>query len=113
MNYHFLLNQVFAAASPSPSVVPCLPNQLCNPINATDLIDLIHQIGGVLIQLAIPIAVILIIWIGIQFFLAQGNSEKVTRAKSALLWLIVGLAIILIGDGFIALIKSILDLRGP
>ncbi len=108
---HFFINQVLAAAS---TPAPCnLAVDICNPIGATDFIDLIHQIGGVLIQLAIPIAVILIIWIGIQFFLAQGNSEKITKAKSSLLWLVVGLAIILIGEGFVALIKSILDLRGP
>lgn len=108
MTTFILLNHAIASVS---ATVPCDPNvSICNPIAATDFIDLIHQIYGVIIQIAIPLAVILIIWIGIQFFLAQGNPEKITKARTSLLWLIVGLAIILIGDGFVALIKSVLDL---
>ena len=91
--------------------VDCNPATDICPVTAnTDFMKMIEQISDTLIKIAIPIAVILIIWIGIQFFLAQGNPEKITKAKSSLLWLIVGLAILLIGKGFISLIESILNL---
>ena len=88
----------------------CPEGELCNPLNTTDLIVLVKNIMGYITKLAIPIAVIIIIWIGIKFFLAQGNPEKINQASKALLWTIVGFAIILIGDGFIALIQSVLNL---
>ena len=88
----------------------CPPGELCNPIGTTSLIVLVLKIMGYITELAIPIAVIMIIWVGIRFFFAQGNPEKISKASHALLWIVVGFAIILIGDGFIALIRSILDL---
>lgn len=84
--------------------------ELENPIGAKDLTELASAVANTLIKLAIPIAVIIIIWAGIQFFLANGNSEKVSKAKQTLLWTMVGLAVILIGSGFIDLIKDILSL---
>src|SRR3989344_1972043 len=88
----------------------CDPNQdICPPFQG-DLLTLVKNISNYITLLAIPIAVIIIIWIGIKFFLAQGNPEKINQASKALLWTIVGFAIILIGDGFIALIQSVLNL---
>lgn len=85
--------------------------QLTDPLGAGgDLGKLLEKIGETIIDLAIPIAVILIIWIGIQFMTAQGNPEKINKAKKALFWVIIGLAIILIGNGFVSLIRSILEL---
>ena len=99
---------------PSGSVAPagsCPPNELCNPIGQDNFQDLVNAIVVTLPKIIIPLAVIIIIWIGIKFFLAQGNTEKIKKARDALLWTVVGLAIILIGTGFVSLIKSILDLR--
>ena len=103
------LTTIAHAAEPTPTPT-AVPLKITNPLASPDLIVLIEQISDTLIKLAIPIAVILIIWIGIQFFLAQGNPEKITKAKSALLYLIIGLAILLIGRGFVSLIESILNL---
>ncbi len=84
-----------------------------NPIAPTSsLIDLAKAIGRFIFQIAIPIAVIVIIYAGILFLTSGGNQEKVKRARTALWYAIIGLAIILIGQGFFTLIKSILDLGG-
>ena len=77
------------------------------------MIDLAKAIGKFLLQIAIPIAVIIIIYAGILFLTSGGNQDRVKKARTALLYAVVGLAIILIGQGFFVLIKSILDLGGP
>src|SRR3989344_1652576 len=104
------------AGSPSPtpsaSASPCPPNQLCNPVGINNLKDLAVRIGGVIKDLAIPIPVIIIIWAGVQFLIAGGNTERVTTARKALAYAVIGLAIIFIGSGFIDLIQSILSLKG-
>ena len=87
--------------------------EIPNPIQATSLIDLAKAIGKFLLQIAIPIAVIIIIYAGILFLTSGGNQDRVKKARTALLYAVVGLAIILIGQGFFVLIKSILDLGGP
>lgn len=83
-----------------------------NPIQSESLIDLAKAIGRFLFQIGIPIAVIVIIYSGILFLTSGGNKEKITKARQALWYAVIGLAIILIGQGFFTLIKSILDLGG-
>ena len=84
--------------------------EIPNPIQAESLVDLAKAIGKFLFQIAIPIAVIVIIYAGILFLTSGGDKEKVTTARKALWYAVIGLAIILIGQGFFTLIKSILDL---
>lgn len=109
----FILLVVLGFAFAMPALAaPCPddPTRLCNPVGIDNLEDLAQRIGEAILKLAIPIAVIIIIWIGIQFLLANGNPEKINKAKSALWWTLIGLAVILIGGGFIALIRDILSL---
>ena len=86
--------------------------EIPNPIQATSLIDLAKAIGKFLFQIAIPIAVIIIIYAGFLYLTSGGNKEKVATAHKALWYAVIGLAVILIGQGFFVLIKSILDLGG-
>ncbi len=90
-----------------------VPFEIKNPIAAKSLVDLAKAIGKFLFQIAIPIAVIIIIYAGLLFLTSGGNQEKVKKARTALLYAIIGLAIILIGQGFFTLIKSILNLGTP
>ena len=87
--------------------------EIPNPIKAESLVDLAKAIGRFLFQIAIPIAVIIIIYSGLLFLTSGGNKEKVVKARTALLYAVIGLAIILIGQGFFTLIKSILNLGTP
>ena len=83
------------------------------PTQVRSLVDLAKAIGRFLFQIAIPITVIIIIYAGLLFLTSGGNQDKVKKARLALLYAIVGLAIILIGQGFFTLIKSILNLGTP
>ena len=86
-----------------------------NPLKggADDLGGLVKVLAQWLFNLAIPIAVIMIIYAGVLFLTAQGNPTTITKAKDVLKYAVIGLAIILIGNGFVTLIQSILKLGAP
>ncbi|OGN11705.1 MAG: hypothetical protein A3I26_02755 [Candidatus Yanofskybacteria bacterium RIFCSPLOWO2_02_FULL_43_10] len=86
--------------------------EIPNPLKggASDFTSLVKIIAQWIFNLAIPIAVAMIVYAGILFLTAQGEPAKVAKAKEVLKYAIIGLAIILIGSGFITLIQSILEL---
>ena len=83
---------------------------LDNPLEAKNFLELIDVLATWLFNLAIPVAVVMIVYAGVIFLTSRGDPAKVTKAKQILLYAVVGLAIILIGKGFITLIESILNL---
>lgn len=85
-----------------------------NPLKggADDFSELVKIIAQWIFNLAIPIAVAMIVYAGILFLISAGDTSKVTKARQVLTYAVVGLAIILIGNGFVALIQSILELGG-
>lgn len=88
--------------------------ELKNPLDAENFVELIDVIATWLFNLAIPIAVAMIVYAGVLFLISRGDTTKITKAKQVLLYAVVGFAIILIGKGFITLIESVLNLgTGP
>lgn len=79
-----------------------------NPLGTNSIIELIARILRFVYAIAIPLAVIMIIYSGILFLTAGGKEAQVTKARKTIIWVIVGIAIILIGRGIITLIKDIL-----
>lgn len=77
---------------------------------SVNITDLLGVIATKLIYLAIPVAVILIVYSGILLIYSRGDAGMVKKAKDILKYVVIGLAIIFINKGFIALIQSILDL---
>jgi len=69
-----------------------------NPIGATagTIPQFIAKILDIAVQIGTPIAVLAIIYSGFLFLVAQGNPEKVTVARRALQWSLVG-AFVLLG----------------
>lgn len=61
-----------------------------------------------ILSLVIPAAIIAIIWSGIQFMTAGGNEARVTKAKGALTWAIIGLVVALIAKGLMNLIANVI-----
>lgn len=84
---------------------------LKNPIEAENFQDLVNIIGRWIFNLAIPIAVIMIIWAGVLMLTAGGDPGRFKKGAKALWYAVIGLAIVLIGKGFVTLIQSILSLR--
>ncbi len=75
-----------------------------------DLVSLLDIIAKWLFNLAIPVAVGLIIYAGVLLMTAGANPAYVKKGGNILKWVAIGLAIIFINKGFISLIRSILEL---
>jgi hypothetical protein len=70
--------------------------QIVNPLGSTSTInDLIRVLLQGVIKIGIPIITLAIIYSGFLFVSAQGNSEKLGEAKRALIYTLIGAAILL------------------
>ncbi|HXV27298.1 MAG TPA: hypothetical protein VD862_04740 [Candidatus Paceibacterota bacterium] len=95
-----------------PAIARAQSFKLTNPLggNAQDVGDLIDLVAQNLLRVAIPIAILMYIYAGIRFIVSRGNPAGTTQAKNIMWYTSIGLAIILIGGGFVDLIQSILNL---
>jgi hypothetical protein len=85
-----LLSPFISLADPATSVT------IVNPItSATTLTGLIQVVLVGVIKIGIPIIALAIIYCGFLFVAARGNSEKLKKAKDALLYTLIGAAILL------------------
>jgi Type IV secretion system pilin len=74
----------------------CGPGKICNPIpKVGSLPDLIKTILEGVLKIGIPVIALAIIYSGFLFVFARGNPEKLTKAKDALLYTLIGAAILL------------------
>lgn len=55
----------------------------------------IKAIVEIVIYIGVPIIALAIIYTGFLFVAAQGNSEKITKAKKALMYVLIGAALLL------------------
>ncbi|NQV00786.1 MAG: hypothetical protein HQ537_01530 [Parcubacteria group bacterium] len=80
-----------------------------NPLESEDFTELAESIIEWIVNIGILIAVFMIIYSGILFMISRGNDEDITKAKKALMWSLIGLAILIMGKTWITLIESILS----
>lgn len=75
---------------------PCdVSGKVCNPIPYNSIPALIKAILEGVLKIGIPIIALAIIYSGFLFVFAQGNPEKIGKAKSAFTYTIIGAAILL------------------
>lgn len=82
-----------------------------NPIAAQSFTELLNSILDYAVLIVGPLAVLAILWAGFLFMTSGGDVEKVKRAKQALTWAVVGLAIVLTARGITYIIQDILKIR--
>lgn len=75
--------------------------------------QLINKFSNFLISIAIPLAVIFIIYAGVLLLISGGDKGKITKARMMIWYTVFGFAALVIGRGFYLLIESILNLGGP
>jgi len=83
-----------------------IPNPLGGVNNVTTLVG---KIINFLIILAFPITAILIVYAGFLYITSAGNDEKVKTAQKALIWAIVGFAIVLVASSVPTIIEEFLS----
>lgn len=82
--------------------------EIKNPIGARSFTAIIDRITDFAVKIITPISVLVILYAGLLYMFSAGNPEKVKKARQALTWALVGLAIVLIGKGFIFIIQDVL-----
>jgi hypothetical protein len=104
-----LLTFLFGAGLVLASIDP--PIKLDNPLKGTDTIgDLLHKIVDFLMRDIGPIiAVGAIIYGAFLMLTAGGDPEKFSLGKKAILYAVIGYAIILVGWGVTTLIQNVLS----
>ncbi|MBI5405673.1 hypothetical protein HY972_01380 [Candidatus Kaiserbacteria bacterium] len=75
---------------------------LINPLNAgTSLESFLGNILDFIIRIGAIVVILMLVYVGYLFVVARGNDSKITEARQALLWTVVG-ALILLGAKAIA-----------
>ncbi len=79
-----------------------LKTHIKNPIGKADNLQMLISAGlELVVKVGFPIVVLAIIYSGFLFISAQGNKDKLVKAKNTLLTTLIG-AVILLGAHFIA-----------
>lgn len=89
-----------------PQVTPNNPGPsvgLINPLKSgTSLSGFLDNILNFVIEIGTIVIILMIVYVGFMFVTAQGSDSKLTTARQALLWTVIG-ALILLGAKAIAL----------
>ena len=87
---------------------------ITNPLKGgpNDLFEIITIVTQWIIYIAVPLAVLWIMYAGFLMLTAGPKPENFKKGKDILWYTILGLAIIFIGKGFVTLIISIIQLGG-
>ncbi|MEK7541264.1 MAG: hypothetical protein AAB533_00210, partial [Patescibacteria group bacterium] len=67
-----------------------------NPIASKSFPCLVKALSDAAITIAVPVAVVAIIFAGLKFVIAgaQGNEGEIKKARSMLFWIVVGTAVV-------------------
>lgn len=91
---------------------------ICNPIgwaktSSGETVETIPQFLDLLLQImitvAIPLVSILIIYTGYLFATAKGDMKKIEKYRDMLLYIVIGLAILLMSKGIQMALQSTID----
>ena len=81
-----------------------------NPLTGTtDITSLISKIIDFLIfDVAFPVAILLVVYAGYLYMSSGGNEQKIKTAHKALIWALIGFAVVLIASSVPGIIKEVL-----
>lgn len=69
--------------------------EITNPVCSNDFYDVLMGLAKFAYRIGIPVLTFFIVLAGIMFVVAQGNEEKIKKAKTMLYWTVMGAAIIM------------------
>ena len=80
----------------------------CNPADNC-LMNLLKSILGFVIQIGAIFVIVAMVYVGFLFVTAQGNESKLTEAKSAFFWTVIGALVLLGAQAIFTGIKATID----
>jgi len=84
-----------SAWAPGQPIVPCGGNVACRACHIFPLAN--NVISFILLGLAMPFAVIMILWGGILMVTGAGNPGQLEKGKNYLIWAVIGLVVAFAG----------------
>lgn len=97
-----LLEVIFGALVPH-----AYAQGLANPLVVNDLYDFILSVLRLVMRFFIyPAFIVMWVWTGIQFVMAEGNPEALGKAKKWLLWAFVSTVLVMMLQGFLFAIRG-------
>lgn len=70
--------------------------KLQNPLSGVNSVgELVGKAAEIFSYIVILFAVLALVWTGLQYILARGNSEKMKELSQRLLWIVIGIAIVI------------------
>ena len=82
---------------------------LQNPLKFGNIPDFLEALLEIIIRIGFPFVVLAVIYTGFLFVSARGNEQKLTDAKNAFLWTVVGALIVLAAAAISQLISGTVD----
>lgn len=87
--------------------------QIPDPLGGQTIPQLITNIVNfIIVNIATPLAILMVIIAGFMFATAGGNEKKVTKAKRNLIWTLIGIAIVLASQMVAVYIQDLLTGSG-
>lgn len=84
--------------------------EIKNPLAFNGTIDqIIDNILNFLLTIGVPIAGLMFVWAGFLLLTSGGQEKKVTTARQTMIWAAVGLGILILSKGLVALVKTIIS----
>jgi len=77
-----------------------------NPIKANNITEILYTIVDIAVFVGVIIAVLMFIFIGFKFVLAQGNETELKNARKWFLYAVVGTAILISSKVIVDVIKN-------
>lgn len=91
----------------APAGTVCIPD----PLQCKSIDEIIAAIVNLIVAIGLGVGVIMIIWSAILYMTSGGSEQRVTTARKALMWTVIGIAILMSARFIILLIVEVLS--GP
>lgn len=98
----YTLKMFFLTALSFPALAVAATYAVTNPLgNNATFCSLIKQVINAAMIIGVPIAILLVVYAGFKFVMAQGNTENLAKARTNFFYTIIGI-LIFFGAGLIA-----------
>lgn len=82
-----------------------------NPILADEIRNVLWNTVSFLKAAGLPVGVIMVLFSALLYMTAGGKPQKIKRAHTTLIWSLVGMAVLLIGQGFVTIVCNFLNIQ--
>ncbi len=104
-------NSDSSITNPRPSDNSVFPT-LKNPLKANSITELLFSVVDIAIAIGIIVAVLMFIWIGFKFVMAQGNEKALSEAKTWFIYAVIGTAVLISAKLIVSVVQNTLTSAG-